>query len=260
MNKLMTLDRPDIYWDFQLDLESEKPYHVSKRIKKYIENLETIVENIDREDLTDKEYVELLKKIFYIQISREDEIRILSMHYGKDYSRSAMMKTSMFKKKENYNPKHRVFRDAYNIVYDVIYNSNAKIYAFNHYTVNQIETYLENDDMLIVGIKQEEMPYKNRLSIEEEYVEFPVHEIGNVLDENNMYFESACKYLRERFNKQLFMHYIKMYAGYIQEALGILEMHASRERTYEKECALEIQKDLEESGILLKLKKYPVNN
>lgn len=260
MNKLMTFDRPDIYWDFQLDLESETPYHVSKRIKEYLNNVDTILENIDKEDLTDKEYVELLKKIFYIQISREDEIKILANYYGKEYYRSALMRTSMFKKKENYNPKHRVFRDLYNIIYDVIYTPKVRVYPFNHYTISQIEEYLDDSEMIIVGKKEEEMRSDAKLSLEENYQEYTVHEIGNVLDENNIYFETACAYLRSRLNKQIFMHYVKMYVESIKECLGYLEMHASRERIWEKECALEIQKDLKDSGVLLKLNKYPVNN
>lgn len=252
----MTLDRPDIYWDFQLDLESERPYHVTKRISKYINNLEIVLENIDREDLTDKEYVELLKKVFYIEIGREDEIKILSNYYGKEYHRSSLMRTSMFKKKENYNPKHRVFRDSYNIVYDVIYTPKVRVYPFNHYTTSQIDEYLEDSEMIIVGKKEEEMRSDVRLSLEEEYKDYGVHEIGNVLDENNIYFDTACAYLRSRFNKQIFMHYIKMYTEYIKECLGYLELHATRDRAYEKDCALEIQEDLKNSGILLKLNKF----
>ena len=140
--------------------------------------------------LSDAEFLEYFNMLYDVNVTRKDELDLLSMKYAQKFDRIAEINTAMVINDDIGQKKRLTWEQLFQVKYIVAVVAGKNIDLTKVYSKDELDLMLENNDIVILDRILEKIDF---CDFEREMVaDFPVENISNVFGE----------FIRSRVNKE----------------------------------------------------------
>ena len=140
--------------------------------------------------LSDAEFLEYFNMLYDVNVTKKDELDLLSMKYAQKFDRIAEINTAMVINDDIGQKKRLTWEQLFQVKYIVAVVAGKNIDLIKVYSKDELDLMLENNDIVILDRILEKIDF---CDFEREMVaDFPVENISNVFGE----------FIRSRVNKE----------------------------------------------------------